>query len=47
MKTVLTKISSRIWQWDIFTPEGTHAAGGYCATKADAANDSASWLASR
>ena len=43
MKTTITKINSKTWEWSI-DRDGEHIAGGYCRTKADAENDAKIYL---
>lgn len=40
IKTEITKINSKCWEWEIIR-SGEHLAGGYATTKKDAENDAA------
>ncbi len=42
MRTIIQR-EGRVWAWAVFNGS-VQVAGGYCATKRDALNDSTIWL---
>jgi len=46
MKTSVSKLNPKLWEWTVTKPAtGERLAGGLCRTKADALNDAKAWVA--